>query len=108
MVVVAIGGVLALRLRKRILGDDQSEGLHLDDIRRLRDRGEISQAEYERLRDQIVGQVRGADAEPVPPARPSPPPDPAREAGTALEAPPGFDLTGEPLPPRPDDAAPKD
>ncbi len=87
------GGILIVILRRRLMHrDDKPEdsGGFLNELRRLRNAGEISLEQYEASRDALLG--RG-------PAR-------ARtvlkgeihEDGTIL-ARPGFDLTGTPLPP---------
>ncbi len=81
-----IAGVALKRYRNRLFSDDAAPmsplaHLSLDDLRRMRDEGELSEEEYERLRDRLV---REAGA----------PPRSDRE----LRAKPGYDLTGEPLP----------
>ncbi|MDX9910892.1 MAG: SHOCT domain-containing protein [Phycisphaerales bacterium] len=115
IVIVLVGGIALLYLRKRFLSENAGDApaLLLDDLRDLRRRGEISEEEYERARGAIVGRMsdamgvrsagpRSAASGPTP-ARPAVPPDPSLRVAR-----PGYDLTGAPLPqpgesPRPDE-----
>jgi len=53
---VAVGLVLLWLVRKRVRGGSQEQtfGFSLDEIRALRDRGEITVAEYESLRRKLI------------------------------------------------------
>jgi hypothetical protein len=107
----AILGWVILALRKRLLeqaaADDDHAGL-VEQMRRLKSTGQISQAEFDAAKKkwalQVQAQLRSSD--PSGKAQPKP-----GEKGTgnrqrqaapspgAARARPGFDLTGEPLPP---------
>lgn len=90
IVVVVLAGVALLVYRRRVLADEheseRQRGL-LDDLRAMRDRGAISQDEYDAARRSIASRLAGRA--PVVPRSPGP-------AGRA--AAPGVDLTGDPLP----------
>ncbi len=88
LVLVIAGNVFRLRIRKLFIDDEQPTDLILDDIRTLRNKGTISDEEYERLREVILGTAHG-QSQKTPPA--------------TIVAPPGFDLTGDPLPGPPQD-----
>lgn len=110
IVAALVGGLVILAVRKKMLEPDRaevaSEGL-FDSLRRMRDSGEITGAEYENARRRLIESATqkkpagprlskdqsdilaaAAAAEPLP-VRPKPP---------RLEAPPGYDLAGDPLP----------
>lgn len=89
-VVVAMGFIILL-VRKWMLSVDRGaeSGSLFDDLKRLRDSGEISELEHDYLRKSIAAMAAGKE----PPARPP------ELAPTELRARPGFDLTGAPLPP---------
>lgn len=93
--VIALGAML-LMYRSRMLAAentaDAQRGL-LDDLRAMRDRGELTLEEYDAARRSLAARLRGERGE-------SPPPTarPARPAPGAIVAPPGYDLTGRPLP----------
>lgn len=92
LVLSIVGGLVILYLRKRMFADDKSSdsaGLFAD-LRAMRDRGEISDDEYERTRAVIIAKATGKDAEQVRA-------DAIRKAGGRV-AEPGFDLSGRPLP----------
>lgn len=101
MALALLGGVIVAVLRRRILGEQEPPGLVLDDLRRLRDAGEITWEEFDRLKGRIVdvmrasGPVQGPERPAAGQIRSGGGPDLNMEV---LEAPPGFDLTGEPLP----------
>ncbi|MCA9292891.1 MAG: SHOCT domain-containing protein [Phycisphaerales bacterium] len=97
MTLALFGGVIIAILRRRMLGEQEPPGLLLDDIRRMRDTGEISWEEFDRLKQRIVQAVR-APGDAAPGSSDQPAPTRPRPGGESLEAPPGFDLTGEPLP----------
>lgn len=116
------GGFVIMMVRRKMLepegNDIGSEGL-FDSLRRMRESGELSQAEYETARRRIIEQATEGKARPAPTtpeqarilaaARASEMGDltaqarrgaGAREAGESRVAMPGYDLTGAPLPPR--------
>lgn len=88
---VVLTGLIILLVRKWMFsqGDEAVTGSMFDDLRRLRETGEISEVEYDYLRRCIANKAAGKD----------PPPRPPELAPTELRARPGFDLTGQPLPP---------
>jgi hypothetical protein len=91
IVLIIVGGIVAMWLRRSYL-DDWGSGasaatnatLSLHDLRRLHAQGRLSDEEFESLKGAAVRAHAGA----------SPAPDLGR-----LQAKPGVDLTGEPLPP---------
>lgn len=91
IVLVIAAGLVLLALRRRLL-DEADEvggsGLDLKTLRAMRDRGELTEEEFERARERVL-EAYGADA--TTPATTSP-------LDGSLRARPGFDLTGEPLP----------
>jgi uncharacterized membrane protein len=94
MGVIALAGFLLLvYVKKRVVGDFESKqdgGTLFSDLRAMRDRGEISDDEYERTRAVIIAKTTGRDAEQVRL-------ETIRKQG-GLVAEPGYDLTGRPLP----------
>ncbi|MCL4220444.1 MAG: hypothetical protein KJZ65_03645 [Phycisphaerales bacterium] len=88
---VVFTGLIILLIRKWLFsqGEEAVTGSMFDDLRRLRDAGEISEVEYDYLRKCIANKAAGKE----------PPPRPPELAPTELRARPGFDLTGQPLPP---------
>ncbi len=89
---VLIAGVVMLVVRKRMIRNEQVlAGSVFDDLKRMRDEAQISQHEYDYLRKAIAAKAAGRE----------PPPRPADFGPLPgeLRARPGFDLTGEPLPP---------
>ena len=86
-VAMLAGGLLVLiaavvLVRKWLIGRDevdQAPGFTLADMRRLRDEGELSEQEYQRIRARLIGEARrGLDADDgdsQAPPRPSPPTD---------------------------------
>ncbi|MBX3367740.1 MAG: SHOCT domain-containing protein [Phycisphaeraceae bacterium] len=120
IVAAIIGGFVILAVRKRILSpertDMESEGL-FDSLRRMRDSGEISRQEYDSARKRIIERTldaRSSDASErgsaggstetrslAKPYRAST--DSRQDAqgerdAPPISAPPGYDLTGDPLP----------
>lgn len=107
IVVVVIAGIGLLVLRSRLHetdgGGGSGAGGMLETLRAMRDRGEMSEEEYRSAQAALVakasaekGENHGADlgsAEAPARARTRPP------MPGELRAPPGYDLTGEPLPP---------
>ena len=113
IVLVLLLGIVLFVVRGRFLGDnsggDIDPGGVLETLRAMRDRGEVSEAEYRTAQTAIVGKAareRGENSGADPagasgPAR-------ARTRGVMpgeLRAEPGFDLTGAPLPPAVRDGA---
>ncbi len=120
IVAVAAGGILLMYLRRRM--NDRESGIHapgslMDELRRMRREGLLSEAEYEASRRAAVAKLAadmsapkpgasGQSAQRVPRAAPVKAPVPPRrcvEPRSARLARPGFDLTGEPLPKPVDD-----
>lgn len=100
MAVVALSAGVLVLLRGRLLGaSGKQQDQWLETLRKLRERGELSDGEYRATRAAAVGQLAPKRDRPRP-ERPPPRPDP-----TERVAEPGFDLTGEPLP-RPTDHTP--
>lgn len=91
IVAVLVLGLVILAVRKAMFKEDDAGagGSLLDDLRGLRDSGEISEVEYDYLRKCIAARVAGKEL----------PPRPPELEQVELRARPGFDLTGEPLPP---------
>jgi len=99
LVLVVVLGMVIVLVRRRTLGEtgERAEGGMLDELRRMRDRGDLSSEEYDKARASMVARLKGAGA----PARGKP------VSGALLDAPrvqgelrsrPGIDLTGAPLP----------
>lgn len=105
--VVVLAGVVLMVLRAKLNADDEAGDLGaggmLETMRGMRDRGEISEEEYRTAQAALVakasgerGENSGADqggSQAPARARTRPP------AAGELRAEPGYDLTGEPLPP---------
>ncbi len=93
LLVLSVAGVgLVFYLRKRLFADDaggEPAGLFAD-LRAMRDRGEITEEEYERTRAVVIARATGKDPDEVRA-------EAIRKQG-GLVAKPGFDLTGRPLP----------
>ena len=92
VVLAVIGTVVIVYLRRKLFADDESAqptGM-MSELRAMRDRGEISEDEYERTRAVMVAKATGKDPETVRL-------DAIRKSGGKV-AQPGFDLTGQPLP----------
>jgi hypothetical protein len=98
---VVVAGVLLLIFRASVLGKGKgaTEAGLMENLRSMRDRGEISPEEFDSARSAMAARMAGASA---------------AQPGTALKkkrspqggdrvAPPGFDLTGRPLPAKPDE-----
>ncbi|HVZ94406.1 MAG TPA: SHOCT domain-containing protein [Phycisphaerales bacterium] len=101
--IVVVGCIVIVLVRKRLLGapeDMSAENFTLEDLRRLRDSGRMTNAEYERARRRIIGTGARGDAGGTPPIVATPLGDfGAPDVGGERRATPGFDLTGDPLPP---------
>lgn len=117
IVLAMLGGALVMVLRRRMFDRSSGTGATgslLEDLRRMRRSGEISEAEFEQARRKLTEQLsRSLDAKrqeakelrthaqsPAPPGRPrSAHPAPRKDPHTGdRSAPPGYDLTGAPLP----------
>jgi uncharacterized membrane protein len=110
---VIIAGVVLVKLRKRSTqSDEESSGLMLEDLRRLKAAGRLSELEYETLRRSMTEKsIEKMDAKRaarskqtptgVPPPLPTTAPGESRVRNNVRKARPGFDLTGEPLPKTP-------
>ncbi|MBZ0171575.1 MAG: SHOCT domain-containing protein [Phycisphaerales bacterium] len=88
-----VGGIVVFILRLRLLGSSETGNPSvaiLDQLRTLRDRGEISDEEYETARLKMVARASGCDYGTLRA-------DAIRKAG-GLVAEPGHDLLGRPLP----------
>ncbi len=59
--VVIVFGVVLMLLRRTLSEEDEApgEGLMLDDLRKLRDSGQITHEEFQRAVDSMVGRVSG-------------------------------------------------
>jgi hypothetical protein len=91
---VLLLGLVVMVIRNRTLGERSSDAAPdslLTDLRRLRDDGRLSEAEYGRYRANIAARIAGR---PLP--HPNMPPIPGPDG--LLHARAGYDLTGEPLP----------
>jgi hypothetical protein len=90
LIVLIAAGLVIFWLRRRVLGSDarQADAGLFDQLRSMRDRGEMSVEEYDAAKAAMVARVSGK------------PPAPGAKAGSSDRiAKPGFDLTGAPLPP---------
>ncbi len=91
IVMVVVGGIVLLGVRRRFLDDGEDVGsgvLDLHALRAMRDRNELTEDEFERARERILRSY-GADTSAL--ATTSP-------LDGSLRARPGFDLAGDPLP----------
>jgi hypothetical protein len=89
IVVLVAASIVVLWYRAKVLGRDRGDvqsGL-LDELREMRNRGELSEDEYAAAKHAMVSRASG-----------KPVPAPKRSATAEWVAPPGFDLTGQPLP----------
>lgn len=62
--VAVVGGVILMAYRHHLLGMDQGEslpGFTLEELRKLRDRGELSDQEYEIARNRMAMAVKKAE-----------------------------------------------
>lgn len=101
LVAALVGGVLLFYLRHRLLGPDPTDSPNkgfMEELRDLRDRGEITEDEFETARLSIIAKATGKDLQTLRD-------DAIRKAGGKV-ARPGYDLTGRPLPTRPNQARP--
>lgn len=97
IVAVLALGVVILVVRKRVFAKEQHRADNwIGDLRQMHKRGELSTEEYEAARRALTARFTGAPA-PAPTPRPARTPVAPADA-TERRAPPGFDLTGAPLP----------
>lgn len=93
IVAVAVGGGALLAYRRRLFARDAgAESGILNSLRGMRDRGQITQAEFDAARKRMAARVAGVAPPPSAVAAPRTP-----DAGARV-AKPGLDLTGAPLP----------
>ena len=105
------GGVVMIAVRKRALSRDQQSidtGGLMDSLKAARDAGDLSEEDFRAARLRLLG-LDQADATGT--SRPLPPAAAARAPSTAdfrsdRQAKPGYDLTGDPLPPNASDDEP--
>lgn len=111
IIAALVGGVIILAVRKKMLEPEQAavvgEGL-FDTLRRMRDTGEITSIEYENARRRLIESA--TQKKEVGPKLTADQASILRAAGLdrdataprarGMHAPPGYDLTGEPLPAR--------
>jgi hypothetical protein len=101
---VLVLGIVVMLVRKRVFSDEEREadgaGL-VTSLRAARNRGDISQEEYEHTLRRIRGRLTG---EPLPPPAREPRQgvDPGVDPEQERRAPPGVDLAGDPLQPSQD------
>jgi putative oligomerization/nucleic acid binding protein len=104
MAAVIVAGVFLLILRGSVLGKGRarSEAGLLENLRSMRERGEISPEEFDAAKSAMASRMAGGA-----PAGPAASPKKAGvpRAGERV-APPGFDLTGRPLPAKRDEGRP--
>lgn len=96
LILVVVGaGMAVLYIRRRLFSKHDTAattGGFLDELRDMHKRGEMSDEEFQAARASLLAKITGQPVPPAPPnLRPRPTPQP-------LVAPPGYDLTGEPLP----------
>ncbi|MFA6045425.1 MAG: hypothetical protein WC718_10610 [Phycisphaerales bacterium] len=108
LAIALVGGALILVVRRQLFAkdaDQAGQGTMMESLRAMRDAGQISSAEYDTMRRNMVEAIRSSTprgkGNPAPPTtitaplRPLPPPT---LPPTDRIAKPGFDLTGAPLP----------
>ncbi|MFT3685147.1 MAG: hypothetical protein QM783_09525 [Phycisphaerales bacterium] len=98
--VVFLATVAILIVRKKILSSDKpgSSGLIMDDFRRLHAQGQLSDAEFQALRNRMAARMKGQtpSTPPAPSPRPQAAPPKALRSERPIQPP-----TGQPNPPRP-------
>ncbi len=71
IVVVIAGGVAIMMYRRKVLANDDasaSAGGMMDDLRRMRDSGQMSQEEYDAVRRNLAAKIAGRPLDPGPSA----------------------------------------
>lgn len=113
--IVLVGATIILWVRRRLFAPQKpvGPGMSMEQLRRLRDRGELSPEEYDSLRLAVVQQASGNAAPGGGGVRPGAAPGGGRESvagageagseggvrdGWDVRSEPGYDLTGRPLP----------
>lgn len=105
IVLVMIAGVVLYLVRGRLFGreapSDMDRGGVLETMRAMRDRGEISEEEYRTTQAALVAKAAGGGAGGSTVSKSGGPTKVQTGAvrPDELRAEPGFDLTGDPLPP---------
>ena len=97
VLIVFLGLVFVFLLRRHLFGASKEEANSvgvMSDLRAMRDRGEMTEDEYERTRAVMIARATGKDPEAVRTA------SILKQGGVVAK--PGFDLTGRPLP-KPED-----
>jgi len=122
IVLAIVTGLILVTLRSRLFGPGQNTGQELtvmESLQRLRDRGELSENEFQRTRESLLGSALTERSE-MPDRNPDPktahrkrdttqntdPPGHGIDihaggsggSGHELRAEPGYDLAGDPLP----------
>lgn len=111
LVAVLVGAVVVFFVRRQMVGGDPSDGAMaggglLDELRQMHRRGEIGDDEFERARAAMLARATGKPVAGAGAAgRTGGVGGPAGGGAETRVAPPGFDLTGSPLPPRAGDGA---
>ena len=104
IVIVLLAGLAVMALRRRLLIRDSAsatQGRLMDDLRAMRDRGEISPQEYDAARATMAARLAGKPVDrpaPRPAPKPAPKSAPSSQDTPIIRAKPGFDLTGARLP----------
>lgn len=103
LIAVALaGGAIAMLVRSRLLSpdDDADGGTLLEQLQKMRDRGEISDEEFRATRRTMIERAEQRRAQKDDDDAPPPARMPKRAIADdgSLRAPPGVDLTGRPLP----------
>ena len=104
IVLVMIAGIILYLMRDRLLGNESEEmsgsGGILEAMRGMRDRGEISEEEYRTAQAAIVAKASAKKTDGQETEKPKPVKIQTTDGKVGeLRAAPGFDLTGERLPP---------
>lgn len=88
--VVGVGAIVVLRRRLFASSEAPEAAGMMSELRAMRDRGDLTEDEYERTRAVMIARATGKDAREILA-------DSIRKSG-GLVAAPGFDLAGRPLP----------
>lgn len=101
---IAAGVGITLLRRKVLAGPAETETppMILSELRALRESGELSEQEFEQAKQALIAGIRGERASDANVRITKPAAAPRRS--DARNAPPGVDLTGEPLPEPPGDS----
>jgi hypothetical protein len=64
VILIIVGGVIAMNVRRKMNGGDDSSGIGftLSDLRAMHERGELTLEEFQRARDKMLGSVRGRES----------------------------------------------